>query len=252
MAHVVHRPGSFCIAVLHTRDVDRAVAFYAALHGWTALDLPGSDGDTLLQMDGNIVAGVCRASDGIDQWIPYVSVADIHTTIERAVTLDATSVETRDVDGLARTATLRDPEGARFGLWQPAPHQGAQIMETPGSIWWIEVLSDDPSCARRFYTALFDWTTRETAFEPFAAYTVFERDSTQEGGILPIGKDWGVTPHWNTIFAVEDCDATMNRACELGGSTGFVHTVPKHGRLGSAIDSNGAWTWFRGPVHATR
>ena len=252
MAHVAHRPGSFCISVLHTRDVERAVTFYSALLGWAVLDVPGNDHHKLLQMNGNVVAAVRQASDGIDEWIPYVSVADMNATLEHAVTLGATGGETRDADGLARTATLRDHEGARLGLWQPAPHQGAQVMETPGSIWWIEVLSDDPSRAKHFYSALFGWTARETAFDPFAAYTVFERDSTQEGGILPIGKDWGVTPHWNTIFEVEDCDATLARACELGGSTGFVHTVPKHGRIGSAIDANGAWTWFRGPVHEAR
>jgi predicted enzyme related to lactoylglutathione lyase len=121
-------------------------------------------------------------------------------------------------------------------------------MEVVGSLWWVEVLSDDPPRAKQFYGALFGWQPRETAFEPFAAYTVFERGSEQEGGILPIGKDWGVAPHWNSIFAVDDCDAILNRTCELGGSTGFVHTVPKHGRLGSAIDPNGAWFWMRGPV----
>ena len=238
--------------MLHTRDVERAIAFYAALIGWNAIDLPGRTDHKLLQLDGNTVASVRQTSDGADEWIPYFSVENLDTTMADAITHGATIIETLDVDGLARMATLRDVEGARFGLWQPAPHQGAQVMETPGSVWWVEVLSDEPPRAKDFYTALFGWTIRETAFEPFAAYTVFERGNTQEGGVLPIGKDWGVTPHWNTIFAVEDCDATRSRACELGGSTGFVHTVPKHGRIGSAIDPNGAWIWFRGPVPAAR
>lgn len=238
--------------MLHTRNIDRAVTFYSALLGWTAVEVPGSeDHYKLLQSDGRIVASV-RAANGLEEWIPYVCVEDLDATVANAVALGATTIDAATVNGHARMATLRDVEGARFGLWAPAPHQGAEVMEITGSIWWVEVLSDDPSRAKSFYNALFGWATRETAFEPFAAYTVFERGTTQEGGVLPIGKDWGVTPHWNTIFAVGDCDVTLHRACELGGSTGFVHTVPKHGRIGSAIDSNGAWTWFRGPVAAPR
>jgi predicted enzyme related to lactoylglutathione lyase len=154
------------------------------------------------------------------------------------------------VPGLARLVTLADTEAARFGLWQPAPVEGVELTELPGSLWWVEVLSDDPPRAREFYGALFGWSRRETAFEPFAAYTVFERDGMQEGGVLPIGQDWEVSPRWNVIYEVTDCDGVMRRACDLGGAAGFVHTVPKHGRIGSIVDPNGTLFWMRGPVPA--
>jgi len=243
-----HRRGSVCSTVLHTRDVDRSVAFYAAVFGWSSAAVVTDRAARTFLSDGRIVALV-RQSSSLDEWVPHFSVEDLEPTLDAAVALDATIVERGDVPGHARLVVLRDTEGARFGLWQPSPAEGMERTEGIGSLWWVEVLSDDPPRAKRFYTSLFGWQARETAFAPFDAYTVFERDGTQEGGVLPIGRDWGVTPHWNSIFEVADCDATMNRACDLGGSAGFVHTVPKHGRIGSIIDPAGTWCWLRGPAN---
>jgi predicted enzyme related to lactoylglutathione lyase len=242
-----HTPGSFCTAVLRTRDIDRAFAFYNTLIGWTTEGVPGT-GHRLVQFRGKTVAGVHPVADGSDLWVPYVSVENLERSTADALTLGATVVDTVDISALARLATLRDPEGAVFGLWQPVRHQGAQLMEEVGSLWWIEVLSNDVARAREFYRRLFGWTSMETYFEPFASYTVFKRGDVQEGGLLPIGRDWGVSPTWNSIFSVDDCDATLERAKALGGSIVFVHTVPKAGRIGSLCDPGGAVFVIRGPV----
>ena len=103
------------------------------------------------------------------------------------------------------------------------------------------------SCSGLLRT-LFGWTSIDTSFEPFATYGVFRRGDVQEAGLLPIGRDWDVSPRWNAIFAVSDCDATLERAKALGGSTLFVHTVPKYGRIGSLSDSGGATFVIRGPA----
>ena len=240
------RRGSICAPVLYTRDVDHSVAFYTALFGWTVI-VPGDPAHRHFVSNGTIVASL-QQSPSLDEWVPHVSVDDLDGTIDAATALGGRTVERADVSGLARLAVLRDTEEARVGLWQPAPAEGVERTDTVGSLWWVEVLSNDPRRAKQFYSSLFGWAARETAFEPFSAYTVFERDGTQEGGVLPIGADWDVAPHWNSIFAVDDCDRTMARACELGGSAGFVHTVPKHGRVGSIIDPRGTWCWLRGPV----
>jgi len=243
-----HTPGSFCTAVLRTRDVERAASFYNALVGWTIEEVPRTLGHRLLQVGGRTVASLHQIAEGSDLWVPHVSVESIERTTTDALALGATLVDTADISGLARLATLRDPEGALFGLWQPAPHHGAQLTEEVGSLWWIEVLSNNVACAREFYGRLFGWTSVDTSFEPFAAYTVFKRGEVQEGGILPIGHDWGVSPRWNSIFAVDDCNATIERAKPLGGSTQFVHTVPTAGRIGILSDPGGAAFVIRGPV----
>lgn len=110
------------------------------------------------------------------------------------------------------------------------------------------LMSNDVGGAREFYGRLFGWTSFDTSFEPFAAYTVFKRGDVQEGGLLPIGRDWNVSPRWNSIFAVEDCNATIERAKPLGSSEIFVHTVPKAGLIGSLSDTGGATFVIRGPV----
>ena len=119
-----------------------------------------------------------------------------------------------------------------FGLWQPAPHQGAELMEDVGSLWWPEVLSRDVETARVFYGRLFDWQSHDTVFQPFHSYTVFKRGDVQEGGILKLDPEWRTGPRWNSIFAVDDCDAMLERANRLGASTEFVHTMPTAGRIG--------------------
>jgi predicted enzyme related to lactoylglutathione lyase len=241
-------PGSFCTSVLRTPDLDRAARFYTALLGWTTK--PATSDHTFLQFDGKTVASIQRVASGRDAWVPHVSVDALERTIEAAMALGATLVDVTDVPGVARLATLRDREAAVFGLWQPDPHGGAEQTDVPGSIWWIEVLARDPAIARDFYGQLFGWNARDTSFEPFAIYTVFERPGYQEAGLLPIHPGWEIDPVWNTIVSVDDCDATMNRAPRLGGDMGFVHTVPKHGRVGSIFDPGGAFLAMRGPVPA--
>lgn len=241
-------PGSFCTTVLRTRDLERSAAFYSALVGWTIRELPDAPGHRLLTSGGKTVASLQQSIEEGDLWVPHVSVENVERTTAEAVTLGATLADVTNVSGLARLATLRDPEGAHFGLWQPAPHQGAQIVDDVGSLWWIEILSNSVASAREFYRRLFGWASVDTSFEPFDSYTVFKRGGVQEGGMLPIGRGWDVSPTWSSIFAVADCDATLERAKALGGSVIFVHTVPKHGRVGSLRDPGGAAFVMRGPV----
>ena len=242
------RAGSFCTSVLKTSDPDRAARFYTSLLGWTAK--PAAPDHTFLHVDGKIVASIQRIASGPDAWVPHVCVDDLERTIDTATTRGATLLDVTHVPGVARLATLRDREDAAFGLWQPDPHEGAEQTDVPGSIWWIEVVARDPPLARDFYGQLFGWNVRETSFEPFPAYTVFERPGNQEAGLLPLQPEWEIEPRWNTIVSVDDCDAAMHRAQELGGCMSFVHTVPKHGRVGSIFDPGGALLVLRGPVPA--
>jgi predicted enzyme related to lactoylglutathione lyase len=248
MENTAYTPGSFCTVVLHTRDIERAATFYNSVVGWTTHEVSGTPGHRFLQSNGKTVASLHHTDQPSDVWVPHVSVENIESTTTQAIDLGAQLVSATDIPGLARIATFRDPESAIFGLWQPAPQQGAEVMEEVGSIWWIEVLSNDVAGAKDFYGRLFGWNSVDTSFEPFALYSVFKRGDVQEGGILPIGHDWGIAPRWSPIFSVQDCDATIDHAKSLGASEIFVHTVPKAGRVGSIRDTGGAIFVMRGPV----
>jgi predicted enzyme related to lactoylglutathione lyase len=227
--------------------MERAAAFYDQLMDWTFVDVPGTR-HRFIQSQGKTVASIQQIDEGQNAWVPHVAVKDAERTASDAVSLGAALIDFVDVAGVARTATLRDSEDTLFGLWQPAPHQGAELTDGVGSLWWIEVLSNKPADAREFYTRLFGWTATDTAFEPFALYIFFKHGETHESGILPIGKNWGVPPRWNSIFSVENCDATIARALQLGAKSHFVHTVPKTGRIGNFNDPDGAVFLVRGPV----
>jgi predicted enzyme related to lactoylglutathione lyase len=242
--------GSFCTSVLRTTDPDRAVAFYGPLVGWTAH--AAAPNHTFLKHDGKTVASIHRIDTGRDEWVPHVLVEHIELAVADATELGATLVDQQDVEGVARIATMRDLEGAAFGLWQAAPHAGAELTDVLGSIWWVELLALDPAVGRDFYGRLFGWTVRETSFEPIGLYRVFERPPTQEGGLNQIDPEWNMGPVWLTFISVEDCDGTMAHACGFGGEGGFVHTVPKHGRIGMIFDPGGAGLWLRGPVPAAQ
>jgi uncharacterized protein len=201
-----------------------------------------------LRSDGKTVACVQDVFDGQDEWVPHVSVTDIDGVVSRALALGGTLVDTSAATGFARLATLRDTEGARFGLWQPAPKQGAELMDDVGSLWWLEVMSRDLDAARQFYGRLFDWQPHDTVFQPLNSYTVFKRGDVQEGGLLQMDPEWDIDPMWNSIFAVHDCDAMLEKANRLEASTVFVHTVPSAGRIGGFVDPQGASLVLRGPV----
>jgi predicted enzyme related to lactoylglutathione lyase len=180
--------------------------------GWTVIDAPGNSGHQFFQVNGQAVASLHSSSQARDAWVPCVSVESVESKTAEAVALGSTLMDQIELPGIARMATLCDSESNVFGLWEPAPVEGVELVNDLGSLWWIEVLSNNVDSAREFYCRLFGWTSQETAFEPFSSYIFFKRGDAQESGILPIQKSWGIQPRWNSIFEVDDCDATIARA----------------------------------------
>lgn len=249
MSLMEHRHGSFCTSMLYAHDAESSRAFYERwMPGWSFESQADDLRHVTIRSGGHTVAHARLAAEGGDEWVPMVLVADRDASLRTAATLGATVVDTDDVHGVARIARLRDPEGATFGLWQPAPDEGAVVSNEVGSLWWIELLSAEPGNATPFYGRLFGWEARTTAFTPFDTYTVLERDGQQEGGLLPIHADWDVSPRWNTIVAVADADAACRAAESLGGCAHFAHTVPSAGRIAGFSDPGGAVLVLRGPV----
>jgi len=102
-----------------------------------------------MKYDGKTIAGIHHVEVEHDEWVPHVLVEHIETAGADASRLGATLVDRHDVDGMARIATMRDREGAAFGLWQAAPNAGAEVTDVLGSIWWIELMTRDPAAGRQ-------------------------------------------------------------------------------------------------------
>jgi predicted enzyme related to lactoylglutathione lyase len=117
--------GSFCWNELYTNDVEKSVAFYAAVGGFEVerQDMGEMGVYTVLKSDGKPRAGIMKAPmPSIPQsWMPYVQVANADTTHDKAKRLGGTViVPPKDIPTVGRFAILTDTLGAVIGILQPA------------------------------------------------------------------------------------------------------------------------------------
>lgn len=106
---------------LLTQDVDRSKKFYAGLFDWKLEDIPGMD-YTIISVGEGTGGGMMKkpAPDMPDNWLPYVMVADVAASTNKAQALGATiGKEVTEVAGMGWFSVIIDPTGAAFGLWQP-------------------------------------------------------------------------------------------------------------------------------------
>ena len=108
-----------------------------------------------------------------------------------------------------------------------------------GVFVWDELATNDADGAQRFYEQVFGWTTSDMG-EDYGGYRVFNVGETGIGGCMTV-PDPSIPPHWQPYVAVEDPDATVAKAVELGGSALMEPMdVPNVGRLSVLRDSQGA------------
>jgi predicted enzyme related to lactoylglutathione lyase len=133
-------------------------------------------------------------------------------------------------------ATLQDPQGARFAIWQPKKHIGADIINEPGTMCWNELWTPDVEAARKFYSALFDWRVK-----PSPQYTELYMGDVAVGGMMQADPKMSIPPNWMPYFAVADADGALKKAKSLGVKDFFgPHDVPNVGRFVIFNDPQGA------------
>ena len=236
MAAMKHPEGLFGWVDLVSTDVDAAKAFYGGLFGWDFEDIPTPMGPsyTMCSLGGSKVAGIgpqppdMAAAGAPSMWNSYVIVEDLDATCEAVGPAGgAVVMPAMDVMSEGRMAMVADPSGAVVGLWQPRDHQGADVFNVAGTLSWNELETRDLPSALAFYTEVFGWTY-DSGDSP--GYNVIqlaakEGDDKSNGGAMgmPEGVPEELPSFWAVYFAVEDCDAAVARASELGGT----NTVPK-------------------------
>ncbi len=247
-----HAPGTFSWAELATVDQSKATAFYSALFGWAIDNRPMGPGETysILQVQGRSAAAAYtmrpeeRAS-APPHWNLYVTVTSADDSVRRAQELGATVIAPPfDVMDFGRMAILQDPTGAVFEIWEAKAHIGAQVLNEPGALCWSELTTTDTKAALAFYTGLFGWNAKESAAAAVKEYTEFtvagaERPSV---GMLPMPDFGGPMPSfWMPYFQVADCDTSVAKAAELGGSVmRAAEDIPHTGRFAILRDPQGA------------
>lgn len=250
--------GHWCWPELATTDLDSAKAFYGGLFGWTAFDVPASGGSYVtFSLGGQHCGGAYRmapeqVSRGLPvQWRNYVKVGSVDQTAERLQALGGTVVAGPfDVEGVGRMASVKDPAGVGFALWQDGPHPGIALQGAAGAPCWTERMARDAGAAKAFFTGLFDWTARDKDDFGFT-YTEFYLGETPVGGLMPMaGPEWeGLPDHFMQYFLVDDCDASAARATELGGKVCIPGCdIPTVGRFAILEDPQGGTFAILQPV----
>jgi predicted enzyme related to lactoylglutathione lyase len=243
-----HRAGDFCWVELGTTDPEAAGKFYSGLFDWKIDAMPMGPGEFyyLPRIDGIDVCGMYKLGPQMQNvpphWMPYVQSDSADDSAAKVTSAGGTVVMAPfDVFDIGRMFVLKDPGGAHLSVWQPKTHKGTGVRG-PRTMCWAELATRDTNAAKPFYTSVFGWGTK---IDPKMNYTEWQNGGTSVGGMLQMDAQWGdAPPHWGVYFQVDDCDATLARAKELGGTVLHgPHDIPNVGRFGLIKDLQGA-TFF--------
>ncbi|HYP55127.1 MAG TPA: VOC family protein [Solirubrobacterales bacterium] len=245
-----HAPGTFCWIDLGTPDQDAAGEFYGALFGWAQQEDENAEqtgGYRVATLRDQAVGGVMRSMEEGQPpaWSAYVCVEDIDATVAKAKEAGGQLMfEPMTVLDYGRMAFIVDPTGAALGLWQPGRNKGAGIVNETGAMTWHELNTRDVETAKRFYADVFGWSYEDSEFEGTGAYTAIKLGEQTVGGMLDITErvPAEVPAHWLVYFAVDDADATVEKAKGTGGEIpAGPFDIPEVGRIAVVKDPWGAW-----------
>lgn len=239
--------GAPCWIDLFSSDPDRATEFYGAIFGWTAEEPSAEYGGYVnFTKNGVLIAGMMR-NDGStgqpDVWTTYLSVPDAKATTEAAVAAGGqVHLEPMQVGPLGSFGLVADPGGAAIGLWQPGVHQGFGLDSEPGAPCWHELLTRDYAGVLDFYRTVFGWETRTMSDDDSFRYTAMVVGGDECAGVMDASGflPEGVPSAWQVYIGVEDTDATLAQAVELGATVLTAAEDSPFGRLAQITDPTGA------------
>jgi predicted enzyme related to lactoylglutathione lyase len=240
-------PGVPCWIDTSQPDPEAAVAFYGDLFDWDLDDVMPAGSPVsyfMARLRGRDVAAVTSVPPGappIAVWNTYIWVESADEVAAKVAAAGGTTLmEPGDVQDAGRVGVFADPEGAVFGVFQANRHRGARIVNESGTLNFNGLNTRGVEAAKRFYGSVFGWRTLTLpgGFEMwtlpgYGDHLEHDRPSLREdmaavgapagfedvvASINPLSDEQGTVPaHWSVTFAVDDADATAQRATELGG-----------------------------------
>lgn len=249
--------GSLCWADLMPADQDRAIAFYSGLFGWTiekgGEQLAGyAQAHLGVPTQASAVAGIFAPMGGPPPpaWMIYLATADIDATLASASEHGGTVVlPAHDVPGSGRFAIVTEPHGAVFGLWQATGHTGFGTFGVPGAFCWAEFYSPDAAATGAFFSAILGLEAQPMDGPPGFIYLQMAVPTNPEGrriqfGVMQFGEGTSLPadmpPMASGYVAVDDVDAHIERAIELGGTLTMPAMDSGFGRMATITDTEGA------------
>lgn len=217
----------------HEREHEREVRFYSRVLSTGENPLWRED---LMNNRGMPVIGLGpRSAEYADlplQWMPHIQVADVATSVERALDLNGSEhMHGKDDDGTSQWAVLLDPNGAAFGIIpvvsaeSPPPTEGVASRDAAsrvGCISWLDLTVSDASATRDFYRQVIGWSVQdvqvENAGERYTDYTMCGDDGKPAAGVCHArGVNEGLPPIWMIYLPVGDLVESLRRVREGGG-----------------------------------
>jgi predicted enzyme related to lactoylglutathione lyase len=224
--------------------------FYSQLFGWDYDDQPMTDDQgvsmgtySLAQVQGDKVAGLgpVMAPGQPASWGVYLATDDVDAAVEKARQAGGQiQVEPMDVPDQGRMAWVQDPGGASVGLWQEKGFAGSVRANEPGTNAWNELTVANPAATGQFYADVLGLEVQTADMGPDnPPYTMFAVNGKAVAGTMTLDGD--MQPHWNVYFKVDDVDASVARAEQLGASVvAPAFDIPGQGRFGYLRDPQGA------------
>jgi uncharacterized protein len=241
-----YAPGTPMWVDVTSPDVAASARFYGQLFGWTSQDTGEESGHyTLFFKDGKMVAAASPPMNPGQPpvWSTYIATANAEETAKKVTDAGGkVLMAPMAVMDQGTMAVFQDPTGAVFGVWQPAKHKGAELVNQPGSFSWNELATRDMNAAKNFYPKVFGWTPKSNPTPDGGEYTEWLIKGKSIAGGMSMGQNYppNVPPNWLVYFTVTNTDDTVKRAQQTGGKlmTGPVD-IPQ-GRFAVLTDPQGA------------
>lgn len=242
-------PGAPCWIDLMTSDTEKAKAFYTALFGWTyeTGDQEKYGGYITASKNGKMVAGIMEKQADMgampDLWSTYLRTDDIAATTEAAAANGGqVLLAPMEVPEQGSMAMYADASGAAIGAWQFGEMTGFELAAEAGAPAWHELLAKDYEAAVTFYQRVFGWETSVMSDTPEFRYITLGAGDQSKAGIMDAS---GFLPEqvpsmWSVYFAVEDTDASVEKATALGATVTQPAEDTPFGRLATLADPTGA------------
>ncbi len=246
--------GSPCWLDLAVPDTAAARTFYGGVFGWTFQSYGSDEGEYgMFQSDGRTVAALGKIEEGArPAWMIYFNTQDVDATAAKVRSTGGTvRLDPGDVDDHGRMAQFSDAQGAQFAAWQPGKTPGLDVVDEPGSLMWVELYTTDAARAKDFYKGLFGWDYSDMPMPGGAGGTysiIAPAGAPQErmhGGLMEVREQdlapAGGRPYWHPVFHTTDCDATVAKVTELGGTLAMgPEDAEGVGRMAVCVDPFGA------------
>jgi predicted enzyme related to lactoylglutathione lyase len=232
--------GKFVWHENNSNDIEKAKNFYTELFGWeTEVWKPGEMDYPMIKAGDKTHGGFGTAEGGApSHWLGHVLVENVDDTTARAMQAGGNVVAGPfDIPEIGRMAVIADPQGAILSAYA-SPAEGPL---SEGVFVWDELVTTDVEAAKRFYSEVFGWTSRDMDMGEMT-YTIFQNsDDVDVAGALPRPAGMQAPPHWLPYIYTDDVDKTAAQAKELGANV-FMEAfdVPNVGRIAVLQDPVGA------------